>query len=374
VSGVGEAEPVRGCVETSEKEGCELLRRRAVIQHGVGPLQAIGDAGADLGLSPDRGLEIGHQHRRRHAFPRGIAQTERHVVLLHLDEIEIIPAHLAGGPAATGDVIARDGRRQFRQEIDLQLEGQPQFLLHPLQGLLFLKQPAVLDHLRRLGPDDAQQSLVIVGEAVSRFFVEQRQHADHPSFRHQGHAQERPDGKFLIAGHVEAFVPQQVLHQQRPVIFEHPTGQLLVQPVGKRIAVGVGLAHLGAERVVASTFIQKQDGPLFHLEVLQAFLEGEAQDPVQRQGGVDGRGDLVQNGQFFDRPAQARVFPTQMVRRQRVFFVHGRSTLPLERIGHQGLAPSPIPQIRQLACLQPARPVCDNELPIPLKCRLLRLL
>ncbi len=192
-------------------------------------LETFGDAPANFCLPPDGGLEIGHQHGRRHPFSGGVAETKaRWPSCASMKSKCPPPTWLAG--TAPGDVIAGDLSGSLEREIDLQFKGPTAAPPASAAGPVPLRTTGCFDHLRRLGADDTQQPLVVVGKTVVRFLVEERQQADHLAFRQQGHPQQRPDGEFLVAGHQKAR-PAAILHQQRPVVFEHPAGQLFVQPI-----------------------------------------------------------------------------------------------------------------------------------------------
>ncbi len=98
---------------------------------------------------------------------------------------------------------------------------------------------------------------------------------------------------------------REIVDQQRGAVFQHPAGQLVVEAEGQALVAGVADAADGLERPFRFLFLQQQHRALLGLQVVDAALGDQVEDLFQRQGGVDGRGDLVEDAQFLDRPLQA---------------------------------------------------------------------
>jgi len=74
---------------------------------------------------------------------------------------------------------------------------------------------------------------------------------------------------------------------------------------------GVADAAQGLERPFLLVLLQEQHRPLFGAQMGHAALGDQVEDLFQRQRGIDGNGDLVEDPQLFDRALQAQVFPAQ---------------------------------------------------------------
>ena len=109
----------------------------------------------------------------------------------------------------------------------------------------------------------------------------------------------------------EALVLLKIVDQQRALMLEHPAGQLGIEAERKDIRPGaVGAAHHGFEHLVL-LLLQKHHRRLFYLEVLDAFIDNQLDDLIDRQGRADRGGDFVQNGKLLHRPAQTDILLLQ---------------------------------------------------------------
>ena len=287
----------------------------AAVQHAVDAPGAGGRGLLEEGLAAQGRLQVGHQQRGGQPLAGHVAQGQGQVAVAQRDEVEVVAPHVAGRHAHGRQLVAGCVRRHGRQQPLLDLLRHAQLLAHALVALAHRVEARVLDNLRRLHGDDAQQALVLLVEAgvgaVLGVLVVDREDADHLRPQQQRHAEQGVHGlgEVVLA---QALVVVGIVGEQGLAVVLHPALQVEVEVVA---LARDGAAHGAADRLggVEGVPVHQRDHRLVGAGGAARTVDDPVQDVLGIEGPADLGGELVQHRQFRDGAPQGGVARLQVV-------------------------------------------------------------
>jgi len=94
--------------------------------------QNFGGRLTEARLGPQDATADRHDQRRRHAFTGNVGNHHSKMIVVHLDVIKVITAHLAGGQIQARDVESFDRRRLLREQDPLNVARDLEIMIEPL--------------------------------------------------------------------------------------------------------------------------------------------------------------------------------------------------------------------------------------------------